>query len=393
MHFDQNRRLLQHWLTTPRWDGLPDIAEFVFQQALTIQSIPAPTFEESTRAEYMQRHFLQAGLDSVSMDERFNVYGCLNPPSGASPDAQAVMVVAHTDTVFPQETDLSIRYEQDLVYGAGLGDNSLGSAALLGLIESLKRIGHHTGRKIWFVATSREEGLGDLGGMRLAFDTLKDQIGVVLNIEGMALGHVYHEAIAVRRLHITAHAEGGHSWAHYGRKSAIHGLMQLGAKITQLIPPEHPRTTYNIGVIEGGQSVNTIATDAGMWLDLRSESSAQLESFEAKIRERVAACQADDLTFDITVVGDRPSGAISSRHPLVEMCMLALEKVGIRGALANGSTDGNISLAAGCPTVTLGVTRGGNAHRLDEYIERSPIEDGMYQLLGMLIALSSQTDG
>ncbi len=391
MHFETNKRLLQQLLIVPRWAWLPDLAESVFQQALTIQAIPAPTFAESSRAAYFHAQFQQAGLQDVSTDERFNVYGCLAAPEGTAV-SPAVMVVAHLDTVFPMDTDLTVRHDGDFVYGPGLGDNSMGAAALLGLIDGLKRLGQTRQRNVWFVATSREEGLGDLGGMRLAFTTLKEKIGAVVNIEGMALGHVYHEGIAVRRLHITAQAEGGHSWAHYGRQSAVHGLLQVGAKITQLSPPDKPRTTYNIGVIEGGQSVNTIASNAGMWVDLRSESSAQLHAFEAQVRQQVQGCAVDDLTFAIDVVGDRPSGGIAIHHPLVEMAMLALEAVGTRGTLATGSTDGNISLAAGCPTVTLGVTRGGNAHRLDEFIERSPIVDGMRQLLLMLVALSTESD-
>lgn len=153
--------------------------------------------------------------------------------------------------------------------------------------------------------------------------------------------------------------------------------------------PESPRTTYNIGIIEGGQSINTIATEAGMWLDLRSEETATLMRFEQEVRARVNGLKRPDLNIEIEVVGDRPAGRIAPGHPLVACALSALAQVGVQGSLENGSTDANVPLAAGCPAVTIGITRGGNSHRLDEYIETTPVADGIRQLLFLILAIST----
>jgi tripeptide aminopeptidase len=228
-----------------------------------------------------------------------------------------------------------------------------------------------------------------LKGIRKAYERLKDNIAAVINLEGLAFGHIYHAGIAVHRMHITANAEGGHSWLHFGRPSAIHGIMELGAQITRIVPPSNPRTTFNIGIIEGGTTINSIATEAGLWLDLRSEDSAALERIRKQVYQLINATEKRGLVFNIEVVGDRPSGSIKPKHPLVLGALEALEQMGVRGALETGSTDGNIPLHDGCPTVTIGITRGGNAHRLDEYIETAAVESGMKQLILLALAATA----
>ncbi|MDX1992826.1 MAG: M20/M25/M40 family metallo-hydrolase [bacterium] len=370
------------------WSWLPTIAQAVIEEAVTIQQIPAPTFDEAARAAYVERRFQELGLVEVETDSLFNVYGKL---AGTQSQPSGLMVAAHTDTVFPAETNLTTRAENALIYGPGLGDNSMGVAGMLGLIVVLQQQKIRPPCDLWFVATTREEGLGDLGGMKAAFARLQHCIQQVINLEGLAFGHIYHAGIAVRRLHIKATAAGGHSWLHFGRASAIHGIMQLGAKITALKPPESPRTTFNIGMIDGGQSINSIATHASLWLDLRSEARYTLEQLEQTVHGLIKGLTQDDLRFEVEVVGDRPAGQIATDHPLVLMAMAALDEVGVRGSLETGSTDGNVPLAAGCPTVTIGITRGGNAHRLDEYIETEPVAAGLKQLV--LLALAASQSG
>ncbi len=365
------------------WQWLDDLTQWAVEQAVTIQQIPAPTFAEERRADHVAAVFRTLGLEQVDTDDFCNVYGLF---PGRRHGAPAVMVAAHTDTVFPEATDLSIRREDDLIYGPGLGDNSMGVAGVLGVVSALRREGITPECDLWIVATTREEGLGDLGGMRAAFARLKPQIGSVINVEGLAFGHVYHAGIAVRRLKITARAPGGHSWLHFGRPSAIHALVQLGAQIVALQPPQTPRTTYNIGLIEGGQSINSIATEAALWLDMRSEESGALGAFEQQVRAAVAALGSDEVTFEIEVVGDRPSGFVAPEHPLVLRALEVLTQVGVHGTLETGSTDGNIPLSEGCPTVTVGVTRGGNAHRLDEYVEVGAVAQGLRQLILLTLA-------
>lgn len=384
------KNLVERLDRSMNWQALPELAHWVINQALMIQQIPAPTFHEQRRAEHVKHQFLQLGLYDVDLDEMANVYGRL-PGKQADTTGSAVMIVAHTDTVFPEETDLKPRVGEGIIYGPGLGDNSMGVAGMLGFIEMLRRERITPDADLWFVATTREEGLGDLGGMRTAFERLQHKIRYVINIEGLAFGHIYHAGIAVRRLKITAKTEGGHSWLHFGRPSAIHALMRLGVRIDNITPPTTPRTTYNIGVIEGGQSVNSIASTASMWLDMRSEQRESLEWLEREVRSQIAALKSEDISFETELVGDRPAGIIEPDHPLVRGAMTALSIVGSRGSLETGSTDGNISLAANCPTVTIGITRGGNAHRLDEFIETAPVQSGMQQLILLTLAAAAYT--
>jgi len=367
------------------WAALASRTQWVIDQGIAIQQIPAPTFHEAARAAYIARQFTTIGLINVEIDDFYNVYGLLRGKR-----QPGMMVSAHTDTVFEQDTNLDIRRENTLIYGPGLGDNSMGVAGLLGLAATLQELGITPECDIWFVANTREEGLGDLGGMKAAFERLQPHISQVINLEGMAFGHVYHAGIAVRRLHITAAAAGGHSWLNYGRASAIHGIVELGARIVALHPPQSPHTTFNIGMIDGGQTINAIATRASLWLDMRSEDVTTLSTFEQKVRAQVDALHKPDLTFAIEVVGDRPAGSIAPEHPLVQGALAALDIVGVRGTLENGSTDANVPLSHGIPAVTVGVTRGGNAHRLDEFIETGPIADGLRQLVILALATAQQ---
>lgn len=373
---------------TLNWQQLDELAAWTVEQAIAIQQVPAPTFAEAQRAEHVAAAFRALNLEQVEVDVLCNVYGLL---PGQNHDAPAVMLAAHTDTVFPQATDLTVRRDGELIYGPGLGDNSIGIAGMLALVKLLRDEGITPPADLWIVSPSREEGLGNLDGMRAAFARLETRIGSVINVEGLAFGHVYHAGIAVRRLKISARTEGGHSWLHFGRPSAIHALMELGARISRLQPPQTPRTTFNIGVVEGGQSVNSIATYAAFWLDLRSEDSKALAAFESRVQAEISTMNDPEVTFEVEIVGDRPSGLIPTDHPLVERALNALTQVGVRGTLENGSTDGNIPLSRGCPTVTVGITRGGNAHRLDEYIEVSPVAAGLRQLILLTLATAENS--
>lgn len=367
------------------WGPLPDIVRYTIEQSTQLQQIPAPTFSEKARAEYMAERFRAYELHDINTDGVFNVYGRLPGNNASRP---GVMVSAHTDTVFSEDADLTLRYEGNLIHGPGLGDNCFGLGGMLGLLEMLRRQHIVPERDVWFVATTREEGLGDLGGMKVAYQTLKPRVSSIINLEGLAFGHIYHAGIAVRRLHITASAVGGHSWLHYGRPSAVHGILQLGSQILSIELPQEPRTTYNIGMIEGGQGINVIATSAGLWLDMRSEDPAALSQLENQVRDQIHKLTGLELKFETVVVGDRPAGRLATNHPLVQAALAAVAQVGLQGVLETGSTDANVPLADGCPAITIGITRGGNAHRLDEYVELEPVEAGVRQLILLVLAVA-----
>jgi acetylornithine deacetylase/succinyl-diaminopimelate desuccinylase-like protein len=356
----------------------------VLDEAIAIQQIPAPTFREAQRAAYVAQRFRAQNLTQITTDDLYNVYGCL---PGTHPHLPAVLVAAHTDTVFDEHTVLNVRHTDRRIHGPGIGDNSLGVAALLGAAHLLRS--YRLPSDVWFVANSREEGLGDLGGMKAVHQRLRPRLGAGIILEGMAFGRVYHSGIAVRRLKITCRGQGGHSWLHYGRASAVHGLMRLGATITTLQPPEHPRTTFNIGVISGGTTVNSIAAESSMLLDLRSEDPDTLARFEQHVLALVHAAQEADLTYTVDVVGDRPAGSIPRTHPLVDLTRQTLVALGAETSFETGSTDANVLLAEGLAAVTIGITHGSNAHRTDEYIETAPTAKGLTQLVWLVAAVAS----
>jgi len=220
-------------------------------------------------------------------------------------------------------------------------------------------------------------------------DSLDSPPRAAIVIEGMALGRIYHAGIAVKRLKITFQTQGGHSWLHFGNPSAIHSLFQFGAALDQLKLSQNPRATYNVGLVEGGSSVNTIAAYAACWLDLRSEASHVLVELEQQVRHLAQRQQSKDVHVHVEVVGERPAGAISAEHPLVRLAQSAHQSIQMNAELESGSTDANALLARAIPTVCVGVSYGGNAHTHDEYIECGPLEDGLWQLLLLTTAASN----
>ncbi len=357
----------------------------ILDLCIQVQQIAAPTGAESQRAHWIADHLRQSGYANVTMDALDNVYACL---PGAAPKP-ALLVSAHTDTVFPATTDLSIRneYGKRRVYGPGLGDNSTGVAALLWLAEQMRGLPPPPA-DIWFVANTGEEGNGDLRGMRGAIERLGDVLGAAIVIEGMGLARVVHRALGSRRYRIKVSAPGGHSWSDFGSPSAIHVLVQIAADISRLEAPAAPRTSFNVGVISGGTSINTIAQYAEFDLDVRSETAAGL----AAMLERVQAIldqyttprwQQAGVHVAVNVIGDRPSGGIEEDHPLVQAAQRSLQAVGIvpQPGMPISSTDANIPLSRGIPAVCIGVTDGGNAHRLDEWITPELLPKGLQHLL------------
>lgn len=371
------------------WSYVQEVLADIIAETVLIQQIPAPTFHELVRANHVLSRLGACDLVGVGIDGVNNAYGRL---PGSDPDAPALLVCAHTDTVFRADTDLTLRREEGgRICGPGIGDNSAGIAAMIALADILRQFRARPRRDIWFVATSREEGLGDLGGIRAFYERRRARLGLAINVEGMAFGRVYHAGIAARRLHVVCRADGGHSWHQFGQPSAIHGLVRAAARLTELTPPTRPRTTYNIGLIEGGHSINSLATEASFYLDLRSEDPAALAALEREVMALIAAAGDEGLRFSVEVVGDRPAGAIPPEHELVQAAIAALETVGVKPITQAGSTDANFLLAQGVPTVTIGVVRGGNAHRPDEYIETATLADGMKQLILLALAAAEWT--
>ena len=364
-----------------------DLPERVLRQAIAIQQIPAPTHQEIERARYMFQRFVEEGLADVQMDSLGNVYGCLPGSRAALP----VVISAHLDTVFPANTDLTIRQEQDRLYGPGLGDNSIAVGGLFGIIWELRarhvELDQTTTRlpgDVWLVANVCEEGLGNLAGMRAVVERFGAQVSAYLVLEGMSLGQIYHRGLGVKRYRIDVHTTGGHSWVDYGQPSAVNELAQLICELTRIPLPARPRTTLNVGVISGGTTVNTIAARAELELDLRSEDPQVLQRLASQVEALLQRANRPDVRVTGEVIGDRPVGKISSRHALVRLAKNCLEELGIEASLGIGSTDTNIPLSLGLPAICVGLTYGGAAHTTGEYIYVPPLGTGLRLIVNLV---------
>lgn len=356
---------------------MSSLLDRIIDLAIKIQRIPAPTFYERQRAEYIHTCFRQEGLQDVSIDSLGNVYACLGGQSNRPP----VVVSAHLDTVFPSQFDLHSIRERETISGPGIGDNALGLAGLFGLVWAIKDGGIVLPGDLWLVANVGEEGLGDLGGMRAVVDRFGSHPLAYLVLEGMSLGQIYHRGLGVRRYRIWVATPGGHSWVNQGCPSAIHELAKLVTGITSLALPKQPRTTINVGVINGGISVNTIAPEATLELDLRSEDEGVLRDLSNKILDMVEGANSADIQVSAALIGQRPRGEIPPDHPLVKLAVDCLQAQGFQPRLNIGSTDANIPLSRGYPAICIGLTSGRGAHTAAEQIDISPLNKGLSQMV------------
>lgn len=378
---------------------IAELVDRILELAVEIQQIPAPTFDERQRAEYLYTLFLQEGLCDVEIDAIGNVYGRL--PGGT--DSRPVVVSAHTDTVFPKGADMRVRKQKNRIFGPGIGDNSLGVAGLLGLCWYLDRennsrptsyvnkpgkdcstTGSGLPGDLWLVANVGEEGLGNLNGMQRVVDRFGDQTSAYIILEGMSLGHIYHRALEVNRFQIQVRTRGGHSWVDFGQPSAIHIMAALITRLNTIYLPAQPRTTLNVGVISGGTSVNTIAAESNIELDLRSKNHQALESLVDQVKMVADTFRSDEVEVYLEPIGKRPGGSIPANHPLVLLAKQCLIEQGIHPVLTMGSTDANIPLSKGFPAICVGLTTGSGSHTTGEYINISPLDSGMKQLVSLV---------
>jgi tripeptide aminopeptidase len=281
-----------------------------------ITEIPAPPFHEAVRGKYLAKLLASAGLN-VQTDDVGNVIG--ERPGSSKNDI--VMVVAHLDTVFPADTDVHVRRNGVRLYAPGISDNGTGLAAILGLAQVLHDLNIDTRATLLFVADVGEEGEGNLRGIRKLVDTYRKKLRYVIALDGAASDYITTSGLASRRVEITLSGPGGHSWSDFGAPNPIHALARGVARFVKTPVPEDPRTTFNVGSIEGGTSVNSIPAKATIKVDLRSESESQLNKIEAALRDSIQAgvdeemfaarsrgMATDPLTVETKVLGIRTGG-------------------------------------------------------------------------------------
>jgi acetylornithine deacetylase/succinyl-diaminopimelate desuccinylase-like protein len=343
--------------------------------ACDLQQIPAPTFRERERAEFVRQLFSQIGLNDVAIDPTGNAWGCL--PGG---DQQPLVISAHLDTVYPGERPIPLTRDPARITGPAIGDNSLGLAALICLAEDLIATQAQLPGPVFFIATVGEEGIGNLAGMQAVVNHFGSQPVAYLVLEGIGLGSIYHRALGVERFKISVETPGGHSWADYGKPSAIHELAQIITRLSTISCPQKPRTTLNIGTIQGGISVNSIATHASCTVDLRSEHHSTLQKTSARIQRIATGFQRPDVRVVVDMIGARPAGEIPPNHPLVRLAADCLKQVGVPAFPGIGSTDANVPLSRGYAGICIGISHGGNAHTSNEFILTKPVVSGLQQL-------------
>jgi tripeptide aminopeptidase len=361
--------------------------ESIASQTAEICAIPAPTGAETARASYVADQFQSRGY-AVEIDDVSNVYAYRGARSSSS-----LMLLAHTDTVFSADTELAVKRDGNRLFGPAIGDNSLGVAATLAALDVLDELGVTTDYGIRVVANSGEEGLGNLRGAWRAVQRFKDETGAVIAVEGHNLGRVTHVAVGSKRWRVTVTGPGGHSWGAFGEPSAIHGLGRIIAAISRLDVPDEPRTTFNVGLIDGGTSINTIAPRASALIDMRSVSTGALDELAERVGRIIEAETIQGLDVSIEVLGERPAGATGRADPLVEAAARTLRWLGHEPVYDASSTDANVPISLGIPAICVGITSGGRVHTTEEYIDIRPIEQGVAQLSRLCIEATRLVSG
>lgn len=341
----------------------------VIDEARRICAVPAPTFAEGPRGELVGELFAAAGL-RVERDDAGNVIA----QAGTGRAEDAVVFAAHLDTVFAAGTPITFTESGDRLGAPGLGDNSVAVAAIVYLARRLRHRSLH--RPVLFAATVGEEGLGDLCGAKALLD--ERPCAAFVAVEGQMLDSITLSAVGSVRFAITVRGPGGHPWTDRGTPSAIHGLLgPLADAVTQLTTAG---LVANVGVIVGGTVINAVAAEARAELDVRSEDDAALRWAAELVPAAFGRLDAG-LTATVEPLGHRPGGAIDPGHPLVAAARRARERAGLLPAQERAaSTDANAALGRGIPAITVGVSTGANAHRLDEYIDLAPIPRGLAAL-------------
>lgn len=351
----------------------------------TICETPAPTFEEEVRGKRVASIFREAGLEPYT-DEVGNVTATLTGGQGPR-----VLVAAHLDTVFGAETDVTVRPDagpngKARLRAPGIGDNSASLAVLLRYVQQHQ---HHPERpRLTVAATVGEEGLGDLYGIRHLMKTRADEFDLVLALDGH-LGVIVNESVGSKRFDITYTARGGHSWGDYPSPSAVHALGDAIAALNKLQVPGQPRSSYNVGQVSGGTSINAIAESARFNLDLRSLEKEVLDRLTRESLNRIErAARQHRVDCDIKQVGDRPTAKVAN-GTIVRAARDALGHVDITPRLVASSTDANAAMDVGLPAIAFGVYRGGDAHRLSEWLEPDSLVTGYRAFVRLLANLKN----
>jgi acetylornithine deacetylase/succinyl-diaminopimelate desuccinylase-like protein len=368
----------------------------ITEEQIAICSIPSPPFGEAQRAEYLREKFRAAGLSEAQIDGEGN---CVALRRGRSL-SPLLVASAHLDTVFPPGTDFTVRKEQSRYLAPGIADDGCGLVALIAALHALESCSVETEGSLLFVGTVGEEGEGNLRGARHLL-TAGEWAGCVdsfISFDGPGVERITHAALGSRRYRVHLRGAGGHSWGDFGAANPVHALGRAVARLASYPAPVNPRTTFNVGRIEGGASVNVIPREASMDVDLRSESAAELQRLDAFFRRAVREAVDDEnanrragdrpLELNLKLIGDRPSGETPKGAAIVRIAEEATRYFGYHPRLDRSSTDSNIAISLGIPAITLGAGgASGNSHTLDEWYDPRGRETGLKRALLVMLGL------
>jgi len=374
-----------------------DVEEKTNKNLIELTEIEAPPFKEEKRAKEFSERLKLAGIEKVWIDSIGNVIGLLEGSIGN----KNIAIDAHLDTVFPEGTDVQVRVKNDTLFAPGIGDDTRGLAMILTIAETLIKNDIEPVDNILFIGTVGEEGLGDLRGVRYLFKNNEPKIDSWIAIDGGSIGRVNNQALGSYRYEVVFDGPGGHSWGAFGLVNPHHAL---GAGIKNFVEKADiytdngPKTSYNVGIISGGTSINSIPFKSSMQIDIRSIDAKRLNDMEeilfnsmnkALDEQNAIKRSGPDLKLTINKIGNRPSGKVDESVPLIQKTIAATQYMGVEPRLTIGSTDSNIPISLGLPAVTIGRGGvGGGAHSLDEWWLN---KDGYKSIqLALLILLSER---
>lgn len=376
-----------------------DNVDAITDEHIRICSIPATPFAEQERAQYLAARFQQLGLHDVSIDEEGN---CIGLFKGNAP-APLVVVSAHLDTVFSPGTDFSVRREGNRLLAPGIADDGCGLVALIAMLQALQSAQIQIEGSLLFVGTVGEEGEGNLRGVRHLLTRgywSKRKIDAFLSFDGPGVDRITNRALGSRRYRVELVGPGGHSWGDFGLPNPVHALGRAISQLAAYPAPRDPRTTFNVGSIEGGTSVNAIPARAAMEVDLRSAGEAQLRRLDAFFKRAIKEASDEEnnhrrpgdppLKLQLELIGERPSGETPADTQLVKLALEATRLLGVEPRLDQSSTDSNMPISLGIPAITLGAGgTSGASHTLAEWYDPRDRETGLKRGLLVILGLAS----
>lgn len=346
------------------------------EDLVELTEIPAPPFEEQARAERFAEMLRESGLTDVTIDDVGNAIGRRPGRTGN----RVIAYSAHLDTVFPSDTDVTVRYDDEKMYAPGIGDNTRGLVTILGVLRAMEHAGIETEADVLFVGNVGEEGLGDLRGVKHLFRDGAERIDTLIAVDGGESTRIVYGGVGSHRYKITFQGPGGHSWGAFGLANPHHALgraIQIFDENAPTVTSVGEKTSYNIGRIGGGTSINSIPFESWMEVDMRSGSQDKLDDIDEVLKaaveqalqeENAGRLDGPELTVDVDRVGTRPAAEGDSTSPVVQRAMAATLAFGVQPSLRISSTDSNLPISKGIPAVTM--SRGGvsgNSHSPDEW--------------------------